>query len=223
MIFAFAFVISPGNDLRLSLGRAVLAGCVAALVAVVLTWSGLDTLLRMLASQYAMASGAVRPGEGYFPGLGSPLRLPAAVSALGGEFAHMRWIGVPWMIGALLSVVTLAGAWSERRRWTVIFAFAAIAAAFIDFAYREHYSYGACKIASINIWIIGFLTVAGGIWLAEWATTAVQMGDDCGFDCFHTVRRHAGPHHRASQCGPLRTQCAPTGQVTRGLGDRCDR
>src|SRR5204862_6006427 len=92
---------------------------------------------------------------------------PSAVSALGGEFAHMPWSGVPWIIGAFLSAVTLEGAWSERRRWSVILAFALTAVAFAYFAYREHYTYGAYKIVSVNIWMIGFLTVAGGIRLVE--------------------------------------------------------
>jgi hypothetical protein len=167
VIFALAFVISPGGDLRVAIGRAVLICCIAAPIAVALTWPGFDALLRMLTAQYAMASGAVRPGEGYFPGLGLPLRLPSAVSALGGEFVHIPWGGVPWTIGALLSAVTLEGAWSERRRWSVILGFALTAIAFAYFAYREHYSYGAYKIVSVNIWMIGFLTVAGGIRLAE--------------------------------------------------------
>jgi hypothetical protein len=78
------------------------------------------------------------------------------------------------MIGALLSAVTLAGAWSERRRWSIILAFALTAVAFAYFAYYEHYSYGAYKIVSVNIWMIGFLTVAGGIWLAERAKQRLQ-------------------------------------------------
>lgn len=167
VIFAFAFVILPGTELRLAIGRAVLICFVAVPVALILTWPGFEALLRMLVSQYAMASGAIRPGEGYFPGLMLPLRLPSAASALGGEFAHMPWSGIPWMIGAFLSALTLEGAWSERRRWSVILAFALTAVAFAYFAYHERYSYGAYKIVSINIWMIGFLTVAGGIRLAE--------------------------------------------------------
>jgi hypothetical protein len=167
LIIALAFVISPDTDFRPAIGRAVLVCCIAMPIALVLTWPGFDALLRMLTSQYAMASGAVRPGEGYFPGLGLPLRLPSAVPALGGEFPHMPWSGVPWMIGAFLSAVTLEGAWSERRRWSVILGFALATVAFAYFAYREHYSYGAYKIVSVNIWMIGFFTVAGGIRLAE--------------------------------------------------------
>jgi hypothetical protein len=161
-----AFVIPPNASLRPAIGRAVLVCCIVVPIIVVLTWPGFEALLRMLTSQSAMASGSVRPGEGYFAGLASPLRLPAAVSALGGEFPKMRWNGVPWVIGAILCAVTLAGAWHERRRWSIILALAVIALAFIHFAYREHYSYGAYKIVSVNIWMIGFLTVAGGIWLA---------------------------------------------------------
>jgi hypothetical protein len=115
----------------------------------------------MLTNQYA--------GEGYFGGLTSPLRLPGAVSALGGEFPKIPWGGVPWMVGAALCVVTLAGAWRERRRWSVVLAFAVVAMAFVYFAYLQHYSYGAYKIASVNIWMLGFFTVAGGIWLTEWS------------------------------------------------------
>jgi hypothetical protein len=45
-----------------------------------------------------------------------------------------------------------------------------IALAFVHFAYREHYSYGAYKIVSVNIWMLGFLTIAGGIGLVALAT-----------------------------------------------------
>jgi hypothetical protein len=166
MVVAMAFVIPPDTGLRPAIGRAVLVCCIVVPIVVILTWPGFEALMHMLTSQYAMASGAVRPGEGYFGGLASPLRLPAAVSAVGGEFPHMRWSGLPWTIGAILCAVTLAGAWHERRRWSVILAFAVIVAAFIRFAYLEHYSYGAYKIVSVNIWMLGFLTVAGGIWLA---------------------------------------------------------
>jgi hypothetical protein len=171
MVVAMAFVIPPDASLRPAVGRAVWVCCIVVPIIVVLTWPGFDALLRMLTSQYAMTIGGVRPGEGYFAGLASPLRLPAAVSALGGEFPHMRWSGLPWIIGAILCAVTLAGAWHERRRWSVILAFAVIAAAFIHFAYLEHYSYGAYKIVSVNIWMLSFLTVAGGIWLAGRAKT----------------------------------------------------
>jgi hypothetical protein len=166
LVVALAFVIPPDGGLRPAIGRAILVCCIVVPIIILLTWPGFEALLRMLTSQYAAASGAVRPGEGYFAGLASPLRLPAAVSALGGEFPQMRWSGLPWIIGATLCAVTLAGAWHERQRWTVILAFAVIAATFIQFAYREHYSYGAYKIVSVNIWMLGFLTVAGGIWLA---------------------------------------------------------
>jgi hypothetical protein len=73
------------------------------------------------------------------------------------------------MVGAALCVVALAGAWRERRRWSVVLAFAVVAMAFVYFAYPQHYSYGAYKIASVNIWMLGFFTVAGGIWLTEWS------------------------------------------------------
>jgi hypothetical protein len=169
LVVAIAFVISPGSRVRPAIGRAALLICIAVPIAGVLTWPGFNALLHMLTSQYASASGAVRPGEGYFAGLTSPLHLPGAVSALGGEFSHTPWSGVPWIIGATLCAVTLAGAWRERRRWSVVLAFAVVALAFVHFAYRQHYSYGAYKIASINIWMLGFLTVAGGIWLTEWS------------------------------------------------------
>jgi hypothetical protein len=134
---------------------------------VVLTWPGIDALLRMLTSQYALASGAVRAGESNFAGLTSPLRLPGAVSALGGEFLRMPWwSGVPWIVGTALCAAALAGAWHERRRWSVLLAFAVIALAFVNFAYRQHYSYGAYKIVSVNIWMLGFFTIVGAIELA---------------------------------------------------------
>ena len=166
LVVAMAFVIPPNANPRPAMGRAVLVCCIVVPIILVLTWPGVEALLRMLTSQYAAASGAVRPGEGYFAGLASPLRLAAAVSALGGEFPGMRWNGVPWLIGAILCAVALVGTWYERRRWSMILALAVIALAFIHFAYREHYSYGAYKIVSVNIWILGFLTVAGGIWFA---------------------------------------------------------
>lgn len=179
LVVAMAFVIPPDTGLRPAIGRAVLVCCIVVPIVVILTWPGFEALMRMLTGQYAMASGAVRPGEGYFAGLASPLRLPAAVSAVGGEFPHMRWSGLPWTIGTILCAVTLAGAWHERRRWSVMLAFAVIVAAFIHFAYLEHYSYGAYKIVSVNIWMLGFLTVAGGIWLAgrvtPWLPKRVTM------------------------------------------------
>jgi hypothetical protein len=167
LIIALAFVISPDTDFRLAIGRAVLVCCIATPIALVLTWPGFDAVLQMLTSHYAMAGGTVRPGDGSFPGLGLPLRLPSAAPALGGEFPHMPWSGVPWTIGAFLVAVTLEGAWSERRRWSVMLGFALTAVAFAYFAYRENYSYGAYKIVSVNFWMIGFLTVAGGIRLAQ--------------------------------------------------------
>jgi hypothetical protein len=170
ILVAVSFVIPPDASLRVTIGRAVLICCIAASIMIVLTWPGFDALLRMLTSQYAMASGAVRPGEGYFAGLTSPLRLPGAVSALGGEFPRTPWSGVPWIIGAALCATTLAGAWHERRRRSVLLAFALIALAFVHFAYLQHYSYGAYKIVSVNIWMLGFLTIAGGIGLAAAAS-----------------------------------------------------
>jgi hypothetical protein len=170
LVVAIAFVIPPDSNFRTAIGRAVLVCCIAAPIIVLLTWPGFEALLRMLTGQYAAASGAVRPGEGYFAGLASPWRLPAAVSALGGEFQGMRWNWVPWVIGAHLCAVTLVGAWHERRRWPILLVFGAIAVAFIHFAYRERYSYGGYKIVSVNIWMLGFLTVAGGVWLTERAT-----------------------------------------------------
>jgi hypothetical protein len=171
ILVAMSFVIPPDASLRVAVGRAVLVCCIAALITIVLTWPGFDALLRMLTSQYALASGAIRPGEGYFAGLTSPLRLPGAVSALGGEFPRTPWSGIPWIIGAALCAATLAGAWRERRRWSVLLAFALIALAFVHFAYRQHYSYGAYKIVSVNIWMLGFLTIVGGIELAASVTS----------------------------------------------------
>jgi hypothetical protein len=111
ILVAISFVIPPDASLRLTVGRAVLVCCIAATVMVVLTWPGIDALLRMLTSQYALASGAVRAGEGNFGGLTSPLRLPGAVSALGGEFLRMPWwSGVPWIVGTALCTAAFAGA-----------------------------------------------------------------------------------------------------------------
>jgi hypothetical protein len=170
ILVAMSFAIPPDANFRAAIGRAVLVCCIAASLMIVLTWPGFDALLRMLTSQYALTSGAIRPGEGYFAGLTSPLRLPGAVSALGGEFPRTPWSGVPWIIGAALCAATLAGAWRERRRWSVLLAFALIALAFVHFAYREHYSYGAYKIVSVNTWMLGFLTIAGGAGLTASAT-----------------------------------------------------
>jgi hypothetical protein len=166
ILVAMSFVIPPEVSFRVAIGRAVLACCIAAAVMVILTSPGFEALLRMLTSQYTLASSAVRPGEGYFAGLTSPLRLPGAVSALGGEFPRTPWSGLPWTIGAALCAATLVGAWRERRRWSVQLAFALIALAFVHFAYFQHYSYGAYKIVSVNIWMLGFLTIVGAIELA---------------------------------------------------------
>jgi len=174
ILVAMAFVIPADAPLRVAIGRAVLICCIVGPIMIVLTWPGFDALLRMLTSQYALANGAVRPGEGYFAGLTSPLRLPGAVSALGGEFLQTPWSGVPWIIGGALCALTLAGAWNQRRRWAVPLAFALIAFAFVYFAYIQHYSYGAYKIVSINVWMLGFLTIAGGIGLAASATTRLS-------------------------------------------------
>ncbi|MEH2483584.1 hypothetical protein V1282_006941 [Nitrobacteraceae bacterium AZCC 2146] len=170
LVIAMAFVIVPGPSLRLAIGRALLVCCIAVPVFVLATWTGLDSLMTMLKGQYASTTaGAVRPGEGYFVGLLGLRRLPDTVWALGGEYSQPRFIALPWMLGALLGAVTLLGAWVERRRWSAVLALAVIAAAFIHFAYREHYSYATYKIISVNFWLICFFTVSGGIRLADWA------------------------------------------------------
>lgn len=170
LVIAMAFVIAPGTRLRLAIGRTLLVCCIAVPVFVLLTWPGLDALMTMLKSQYSTTTaGAVRPGDGYFLGLLALGRLPDTLWALGGEYSQSRWIALPWILGALLGAVTLLGAWVERRRWGAILALATVAAAFLHFAVREHYSYAAYKIISVNFWMISFFTVAGGICLAEWA------------------------------------------------------
>ena len=170
LVIAMAFAIAPGTRLRLAIGRTLLVCCIAVPVFVLLTWPGLDALMTMLKSQYSTTTaGAVRPGDGYFLGLLALGRLPDTLWALGGEYSQSRWIALPWILGALLGAVTLLGAWVERRRWGAILALATVAAAFLHFAVREHYSYAAYKIISVNFWMISFFTVAGGICLAEWA------------------------------------------------------
>lgn len=164
---AMAFVISPRVTLPKAFGRATLVCVVAILIMMLLTLPAFDALMRMLSSQYAMTTGGGRPGEGYFSGLNLPLRLPSAVAALGGEFGPLRWGAVPWALGTILCAVTLLGLWAERRRWSVLLAFAVTAAAFSYFAYGAQYSYGAYKIVSINAWLLAFLTVAGGLWIIE--------------------------------------------------------
>ena len=167
LVIAMAFVISPRVTLARNVGRAALVSAVAILIMMLLTLPAFDALMRMLSSQYAMTTGGGRPGEGYFSGLSLPLRLPSAVAALGGEFGPLRWGGVPWALGTILSAITLVGLWAERRRWSVLLAFAVTATAFSYFAYRAQYSYGAYKIVSINAWLLAFLTVAGGLWIVE--------------------------------------------------------
>jgi hypothetical protein len=170
LVIAMAFAIAPVIRLRLAIGRTLLVCCIAVPVCVLLTWPGLDALMTLLKSQYSMTTaGAVRPGDGYFLGLLALRRLPDTLWALGGEYSQSRWIALPWALGALLGAVTLLGAWVERRRWGAILALATVAAAFLHFAVREHYSYAAYKIISVNFWMISFFTVAGGICLAEWA------------------------------------------------------
>jgi hypothetical protein len=176
LVIAMAFVIAPGARLRLVIGRTLLVCCIAVPVFVLLTWPGLDALMTMLKSQYSTTrAGAVRPGDGYFLGLLALGRLPDTLWALGGEYSQSRWIALPWILGALLSAVTLLGAWVERRRWGAILALATVAAAFLHFAVREHYSYAAYKIISVNFWMISFFTVAGGICLAEWAKSRLPQ------------------------------------------------
>jgi hypothetical protein len=171
LVIAMAFVIVPGPSLRVAIGRALLVCAIAVPVFVLASWSGLDALMTMLKGQYATttAAGAPRPGEGYFLGLLALRRLPDTVWALGGEYAQSRWIALPWIVGALLGAVTLLGAWGERQRWSAVLALAVIAAAFLHFAWREHYSYASYKIISVNFWLVCFFTVAGGIRLAAWA------------------------------------------------------
>ena len=86
ILVAMSFAIPSDVSFRATIGRAIPVGCIAASVIVVLTWPGFDALLHMLTNQYTLASGLVRPGEGYFAGLASPIRLPGAVSALGENF-----------------------------------------------------------------------------------------------------------------------------------------
>jgi hypothetical protein len=71
------------------------------------------------------------------------------------------------VIGAILCVITLAGAWIERRRVSIIFAFGVLTSVFVYYAYLKHYGYGAYKIVSINGWMLGFLTIAGGLWFTD--------------------------------------------------------
>jgi hypothetical protein len=175
LVIAMAFVISPRARFNTAVGRAALISAVALPLMVLLTWPAFGSLMQMLSSQYAMASGVARPGEGYFSGLALPLRFPSAIAALGGEFGPLRWSMASWVIGAILSAVTLIGVWSERRRWSVLLAFAVTAAAFSYFAYHAKYSYGAYKIASVNIWMLGFLTVAGCLWIAERAPQRLPL------------------------------------------------
>jgi hypothetical protein len=170
LVIAMAFVIVPGPSLRVTIGRALLVCCIAVPVFVLASWTGLDPLMTMLKGQYASTTaGAARPGEGYFLGLLALRRLPDTLWALGGEYSQAGLIALPWLLGAMLSAVTLLGAWVERRRWSVLLALAVIAAAFVHFAHGERYSYATYKIISVNFWLICFFTVAGGVWLVNQA------------------------------------------------------
>ena len=169
LILAISFLIPPAAGFRLAAGRVLQVCSIAVPIFIILTWPGLSSLMAMLKTQYLMAVGTVRPGEGFFPGLMSLRLLPDALWALGGEFFDGRSIGLLWIVGAVVGAVTLLGVWVERWRWSVVLASAIVAASFIHFAYRNHYSYGAYKIVSISFWMISFFSLAGGLWLIELA------------------------------------------------------
>ena len=167
LLVAMSFIVPPNVPLRRFIGRAVPAICITLVVAVALTWTAFDPLLAMLKNQYSITGAAIRPGEGYFPGLVSQFDWPGALWALGPEYLLGPQFNISNVIGAALLLVTAAGAWFERKLWSAVLALAIVAAAFVDFTYREHYSYAAYKIISVNFWLIGFFAVAGFIWLAE--------------------------------------------------------
>ncbi|MEH2470455.1 hypothetical protein V1281_000300 [Nitrobacteraceae bacterium AZCC 2161] len=169
LLVAMAFFVAGGLRLRLLVSRTVVLCCIAVPIFLILTWPGLGALMAVLKGQYSATVGAERPGEGYFAGLLAVRRLPDSLWALGGEYGQTRWIVLPWLLGLLLCAVTVVGAWIERRRWLAVLASAGVAIVFLHFAFREHYSYAAYKILSVNFWLIGFFTVAGGIWLARQA------------------------------------------------------
>jgi hypothetical protein len=169
IVVAMTFVISPRLRPGPAIGRAVLVTCIAVPVLIVLAWPGLSALMTMLKGQYALTTAATaRPGDGYFIGLLTASRLPDTLWAMGGEFPQTRLIALPWLLGTLLSALALLGAWLERRRWAVIIGLLAVAAALFHFNFREHYSYATYKIVSIDAWMLGFLAVSGGVWLARW-------------------------------------------------------
>ena len=172
LVIAMAFVAAaPGRPFAVTMTRAVLIACIAVPVFTLLTWPGLDALITMLKTQYlSTTAGTTRPGDGYFLGLLSLRRLPDSLWALGAEYAQTHIIVLPWLLGAVLGVITLVGVWTERWRWGPLLALAIVAAGFLHFVIREHYAYAAYKIISINFWLIAFFTVAGGLAFAQWLT-----------------------------------------------------
>lgn len=168
VLVAMSFIAVPTVSIRPFISRAVLVCGIALPTAAILTWPAFDALLAMLKSQYSITGTAVRPGEGYFPGLVSRLDWPGAVWAFGPEHSLRNAFIIGTGIGVFLLFMTIAGVWAQRRRWSAILALAVIAAAFVYFAYHQDYSYAAYKIVSVNFWLVGFFAVTGFSWLTRY-------------------------------------------------------
>jgi hypothetical protein len=161
---ALSFMALPDERIRASLARVVIAAIIIIPVALLLTWPALSPLIDMLKGQYASAMMAVRPGEGFF----SDWFLPA--------FTRSRMGGLLMCVSAVLFALVVTGSWTERRRWTVHLALAAVTALCLYFTFHEVYLYGTYKILSVNFWLLCFFAVAGG----ECAVTALQRASWSG-------------------------------------------
>jgi hypothetical protein len=166
LLVAMSLIAVPNVSTRSLIGRAPLICCLAVPIAIILSWPASDALLAFLKHQYSDTSAAVRPGEGYFPGLVSQFDWFGGMWALGPEHPLGHAFSIANAIGAALLLVTVAGVWSERKRWSTVLGFAVVAVAFVYCAYFQHYSYAAYKTISVNFWLLGFFTVAGFLWLA---------------------------------------------------------
>ena len=167
VVVALSFIVLPVERFRTSLVRVAIAASILVPLALLLTWPALSPLLNMLKSQYTSATMPVRPG-GYFPAPTSDL----------------FWFPA----GMLLACFAVAGAWIERRRWTVNLGLAAVVALSLYFTFHEVYLYGTYKILSINFWLLCFFAVVGsecalevfrpaswfnGRWLSNAGTAAI--------------------------------------------------
>lgn len=133
-----------------NLRHSIVTTTVACFTAGLLVTPASASLLAVLRAQYLSSTNATRPGDGVL-----------AAWLLGGEFLQMNWISVA-LITVLIGTGMIAiGVWSERTRWSVVFAFAVVVGLSLYFGFHEVYLYAVYKIVSVNAWLIGFFAVCG--------------------------------------------------------------